>query len=500
MRCYLIFFVIMLTSFAGVSSMAATKIDFNTVDVLTYRYYQEKKWDSLIVIGKQALRQDIDYYYLRVRLGIAYFEKKAYFQATTHLEKAWQFNSGDPVIANYLYFAYLYSNRFEEAGLIKSSMSEEARQNVLIKHSVIYGVMQEVHAEGGYTISSDNAPENLTTLTESDSIYGEQDLYGNSSNSNFGLKLKVSNRIGLTLAYNYLNFTKTKYIRYGRIEDHFQYISDSSGYKIYHYDFPRVMYDTAFTYHVKQHEAYIAAVVVFPWGLKIMPVFHFIHVSYPVIRASYSLTQVPDTSYYNSSENSYGTFSFDRTIYSYARNDTSFNNYLAAIQISKVFRIFNVALSGSWSNLNGKKQKQADISLTCYPLGNLDLYSTTTATGFFQGKDKRLLLSQILGFKITSWMWWEANFYLGNYTNANIFNGYIVYNNSDIIDYRGGANLLFFLGSHFQLSLIYQYFRKESRQYYYTKDPATNEINEIPQTRNNPYYTNTLIGGITWKF
>ena len=68
MRCYLIFFVIMLTSFAGVSSMAATKIDFNTVDVLTYRYYQEKKWDSLIVIGKQALRQDIDYYYLRVRL------------------------------------------------------------------------------------------------------------------------------------------------------------------------------------------------------------------------------------------------------------------------------------------------------------------------------------------------------------------------------------------------------------------------------------------------
>lgn len=97
-------------------------------------------------------------------------------------------------------------------------------------------------------------------------------------------------------------------------------------------------------------------------------------------------------------------------------------------------------------------------------------------------------------------MWGEANFYYGNYTNANIFNGSVVYNNSDIIDYRGGASLLFVPWKHLRLSVIYQYFRKESQQLYYIKDPVSGEINEIPQLKNNPYNTNTLIGGITWKF
>jgi hypothetical protein len=158
-------------------------------------------------------------------------------------------------------------------------------------------------------------------------------------------------------------------------------------------------------------------------------------------------------------------------------------------------------LSGSWSNLNGKKQKQISASLTCFPLGNLRLYGTTAVTGFFQGKSKRLLLSQVIGTQITPWMWGEADFYYGDYTNANIFNGSVVYNNSDIIDYRGGATLIFLAGKHLRISLTYQYFRKESQQYYYikTQDPDTKEINEIIQTKNNPYNTNTLIGGITWK-
>jgi hypothetical protein len=96
-------------------------------------------------------------------------------------------------------------------------------------------------------------------------------------------------------------------------------------------------------------------------------------------------------------------------------------------------------------------------------------------------------------------MWLEGNFYWGDFTNANIFNGSVVYNNSDIIDYRAGANLVFPIGKHLQFSLIYQYFRKESQQIYYSRDNVTHEINDVPQTKNNPYHTNTIIGGITWK-
>ena len=483
-------------------SMAAEKLDFATVDILTYRCYQEKKWDSVIVIGKQALRQNIDFYYLRTRLGIAYFEKTDYFPASTHLKKARQFNSTDPIIANYLYYAYLYTNRIEEAGMMKSSMTPEARQSLLLQD----GIMQEIHAEAGYTISSDRSPTNLATLMESDSIYGEQDLYGNSFYGNLGMKLRVSNKIGLMLGYNYLNFSKTKYVQYGRGEQHLVNIKDTvwdpvySG-QIYHYSFPWVVYDTSFKYKVSQQEIHIGASIAVGSGIRIQPAFHFIHVGYTLTSPAYRFDTVQYPWYFTTYGDSLHTSSFAQLIYSFPQKDTSFANYVAALTITKDFGIFNVGLSGSWSNLNGKKQKQAGLSLTYFPLGNLNFYGTTTATGFFQGNDNRLLVSQVLGAKITSWMWGEANFYYGDYTNANIFNGSVVYNNSDVIDYRGGATLIFPVGRHLQFSLIYQYCRKKNQQIYYikTQDPDTHEINEVQQIKNNPYNTNNIIGGITWK-
>ncbi|MCX6280558.1 MAG: hypothetical protein NTU51_01180 [Bacteroidetes bacterium] len=487
-------FLFFLTAFPV---FASTRMDFQTVDMLTYRCYNEQKWDSVILVGKEALHQKIDYYYLRVRLGIAYFEKREYFPAATHLEKAREFNSGDPFVADYLSRTYSYINRNEEASLLKSSMPHDVQDTVSSKP----GFLQQVHFETGYTLSSDRTPANLATLMGKDSIYGEQDLYGNNFYTNLGLKLRVSNRLNLSLAYNYLNFSKTKYIQYGRGEAHLQSVKDTSWGKEYLYTFPWVVYDTSFTYHVRQNEVYAAATVTLPWGLKIIPAFHWINVSYTMVNPSFHRDTMHYNAYYTYADSTFHTFPFPLTTYSYNQKDTSFNNFVAALRLSKDIGRFSLALSGSWSNLNGKTQAQAGLSLIYYPLGNLDLYGATTATGFFQGSGKRLLLSQIIGGKLTSWLWGEVNFLYGDFTNANIYNGAIVYNNSDMIDYRGGASLVFVISKHIQLSLIYQYFRKESLQTYYSKseDPVSHQIKEVQQTQYNPYNTNTIIGGITWK-
>jgi hypothetical protein len=466
--------------------------------MLTYRLYQEKKWDSVIVIGKQALHQDIDFYYLRVRMGIAYFEKTAYFPAATHLKKARQFNSEDPVIADYLYYAYLYTNRNEEARIIRSSMPHDTRQvNEPQQGAFIMG--DEVHAEAGYTFSSDRSPDNLATLMGNDSIYGEQDLYGNNFYSNLALKFQASDRIVFRAAYNYLNFDKTKYIQYGKTEAELDSISDNTFSQDYYYSFPWTIHDTSFSYKVVQHEGYFNASIMLPHEIKITPAVHMVHVSYPVIGIAMT-DSATDTAYYLKADSTYHLFSYPSVDYSFNFKDTSFTNWVISMGLSKDFGIFNVGLSGSWSNLNNKKQGQIGASVTYYPFGNLNFYGTTAMTGFFQANDTRLLVGQVLGAKVTPWMWGEANFYYGNYTNANIYNGSIVYNNSDIIDYRAGASLLFLAGKHLRLSLIFQYSRKESIQLYYvkTQDPVNHEINEIPQTKNNPYHTNTLIGGITW--
>lgn len=454
MKNFLIPFFLLFMAFNPGSLNAAEKPDFDKVDRLTYQYYFEKKWDSVIIVGKQALRVNIDYYYLRVRMGLAYYEQKEYIPAATHLKKAREFDSSDPVIADYLYYACIFTNQMEAARLLQASLPAAARNVSDAKK----GIIDFVNFESGYTFSSNNAQKDKPYMMGSDSIYGETDVYGNYLYEHLGLKFKVSNRIGLTLAYNYLNFSKIKYIQYLL------------------YTLPPVKYDTSFQYKINQHEIYAGLSWYLNTGFRIMPAVHIIHVSYPVISVS-----------------------LDNNVYNYSRSDTSFSNYLASLTLSKDFGRCNIGLYGSYSTLNNKNQKQAGATVTWLPFGNLNLYTTTSVTGFLQGKDKRLLLSQVIGAKIAPWCWAEGSFYYGDYTNANIMNGLVVYNNSDVINYRGSANLYFLVGKHLQFSLIYQYARKESKQYFYTINPSTLEVKSSPSVQLIPYNTNTIIGGITWK-
>lgn len=479
----------------------AKTLDFSTVDRLTYRCFTEQKWDSVILIGKDALRHEIDYYFLRVRLGIAYYKKTAYFPASVHLRKAREFNAGDAYVADYLYYAYLYTNRVEEARSLKPFMTQPLSTLPVPTTEPAPLLLSQVHLEYGYTFSSDATVNNTGDLMGKDSIYGEEDLYGNSSYLNLGINLRLSKRISISLGYNYLIFNKTRYIQYGREEDHFLGTADSSWGTMYLWSFPFVVHDTNFHYQVKQNEGHLGLTWSLPGGFKIMPAFHLLSVKYPMTSVVYDTNTVSDPGYFTTSDGKLTTFPFTRTNYYFSQYDTSFINYVLALRLTKEIGIFNIGLHGSYSNLNGYTQKQAGLSLTYYPLGNLNLYGTTTLTGFFQKSNNRLLLSQIIGAKLAPWLWLEGNFYYGDYTNANIFNGSVVYNNSDVIDYRAGATILFPVGKHLQFSLIYQYFRKESQQIYYIEreNPQTHEIEIKQMIQNNPYNTNTIIGGVTWK-
>jgi len=502
MKNWFVFFLVF-SQLIVVSSKAGTKLDFKTVDMLTYRCYEEKKWDSVIIVGKQALHQGIDYYYLRVRMGISYFEKKEYFPAVTHLNKAREFNSGDPVIADYLYHSYLYLNREEEAQLIKEKNPKGKNEEANIRNSVL----EQVNFEVGYSLS--NAKKSLQIPRPmpqagkfgGQEIYGEEALYGNSLYGNLGLKLRIFKRLELSLDYNYLNFSKTLNLIDGRFEDHFVGATDTIGGKNYHYSFPWVVHDTSLQYKVNQHEVHFGISVMLPGGFKIQPAFHFIHAENTLTNSSLKTTNVQDTAFRSFNGNTFRTFSFTHYDYSFYQKDTSFNNFVIALMVTKYIGIFNIGISGSWSNLNNKTQKQAGMMLAYYPLGNLNLYGTSFLTEFFQAKETRLLLGQILGAKLTAWCWVEGAFYWGDYSNANILDGSIVYNNSDKIDYRVAGTLTFIVGSHLQLSLIYQYFRNENQQVYHIKtlNPVTKDFHDQVLTKNNPYSINNLIGGITWK-
>jgi hypothetical protein len=144
------------------------------------------------------------------------------------------------------------------------------------------------------------------------------------------------------------------------------------------------------------------------------------------------------------------------------------------------------------------KQLQANGSISWYPLGNLDLYSTTSLTGFKYSSDQRLILYQTLGGKVAPKLWLEGLVTFGNLSYYNEKNAFVVYNLPERITFRGGINLIWTLNSHVDLSIMYRYYKREYDYYNYYYD--TNSSSYLLSTRTIGYNNQGIYGGLKWKF
>lgn len=144
-------FLIFLTAF-GWQSAAQNNLNVHQIEPFSYRLYEQAKWDSLIIVSSKALNMGIDYHYLRLRLGIAFYNKGNYFLAAHHLEKALSFDSESWVARSYLFGALLYSG-FPEAATKAASRvpkSRRAEAKVFTKK-----IIQSFGAEAGVFKPSD---------------------------------------------------------------------------------------------------------------------------------------------------------------------------------------------------------------------------------------------------------------------------------------------------------------------------------------------------------
>ena len=431
-----------------IRSFAAT--DFVTVDRETYRLYNEQKWDSVIILGKIAFKEKIDYFYLRLRVGISYYWLKKYILAIEHLNKAREFNSIDPTAAEYLYLSYIFSGKNQEAHALSKDLPWMIKEKLQIKNKLL----DQVHFEGGYTFSSDNKQQKNLDLMKNDSIYGEQDLYGNHSYYHLDLLLNLPHGFNLTIAYNYLRFSNLKYFQYGYTNDHFNArINFPWGYRN-RYSWNKYSDSYCVKYTVNQHELFLSSTLKLPKRFKLSPAFHFIYFTYPETSSVYNPVTITDTLMLDTIRSHLKDTTFVKNSYSFLVRNKTTVNYILSLTLTKDFSIFTTSLSGSYSNLNDLHQTQLDWSLAWYPLGNPSLYGVTEIMEFFQEKESRLIFQQHLGGKVLSHLWLEGSVLIGDLTNANLSNGFIVYNNTDKINYRLGANLLWTITKNIDLSIF----------------------------------------------
>lgn len=428
-------------------SSTAQQLSYRTADSITYNQLIKKHYHELKIIGKIALKQKIDFYYLRMRLGIAYYEQKNYEKALPHFEKAIAMNPADTSAQEYLYYTYLFSGRQEDAGAYASKLSTSMQKRVHYKKKKI----DAFAIEAGFLLTENVKQRGNKNIIGDENIYAEALYNGNVTYANAFLKHTVFNRLKLCYGAAVFN-TKAD----GVIQS-----TDSAlekKFNNYHYQ-----YNFAASYQFKKG-----------WNLTGALAFYQMQISNLVAE--------------------YNDLTFQ---YSYSTSYKQLNSFAGNLSVSKRFRFIQPILSGTVSNFLDSKQYQGELLVHIYPFGNPNFYSTSAVAFVKNGQSKELIYSQKLGGKIFNWLGYEAKVSYGDHTNFITQNGFLTYNTANPVNLVAGATFNIFY-KNLEIVPGYIFNQRQGSILHYTFTPDYLDVKT--ETINYTYFYHLLTATIKWNF
>lgn len=474
--------------------LAKEKIDFKTIDSISYQQFQNKEWKALIRTCKLGLDNGIDYYYLRMRKGIAEFEEENYINASTDFQKALEFNHYDKTAKSYYYFSLLNSGKRTEAYRYSKTFSDNQKAELKIQIKPV----ENLYFFGGYSFSNNDKKNGSINMLANGAVYGEQLLMGNQIYLHLGATFNLSHSFSLYSSVSYLNINKTNRFQY-KLERFYiaNQIPRPGGGYYNEFAVRDEITEQVFDTHINQAEVYLNGKIQMDqgWSLNLFTNLLFISTTQFQARPTSNIRR--DTLSYNKPQNTYEYVNHEVLDYTINSNDTSFMDWLVGFNIQKDFKYIGIGLSAAASKFYDNNLYQSLLSATYYPLGNLKFYGTSGITYVYEPEAvytsdvSRFIFSQQLGVQLSKHLWLEGEYLYGNLKNTSVKQGLIVYNLPDKINYIAGVKLYIFVNEHMTFNLIYHLSDKTA---YYTS--FVNDF-EIYTTK---YQTHNIIGGIKWTF
>jgi len=417
------------------------------VDSATYSAWQQQDWSGLIRLGKEALENGIDFYYLRVRLGIAYYERENYHAALPHFENAYARNQQEDYLKEYLYYTYLLTDRWAEAAIVSKDFSPSLKSKTQTDQTPFIRAVDLLY---GHTALTDNAVteeySNSVDLSENGSQYIPQKL-----NSYYiGLQHRIAPRFMLYHAFTGLQIS------------HFRY-TQAEGRSKTDYDF-----------QTSTLQYYLSGNIAFTKNLNMVLGTHFLNVRYPV-----------ETEYFRQ-----GRYYTVTTTY-------TDNDMVAFASLYGKFRYATIGAGFYYGTLNYATQYQRDAKLLLYPLGNKNLYTNsllsfqTQKTSDDVSVDK-VIFNQEVGVKVARSVWLEAYGSWGDMENFVLMDGVFIYNRLDVLRNRYGGRVILFPSRNWSIRLDYAYLNAMSS--FVTSGTEIKFYNTVS------YSHYSLSARVSWKF
>lgn len=424
---------------------AQTQTSFRYMDSLSYSQYLSADWDAVIKTSKLAFHNGIDYYYMRMRAGIAYYENHSYFQAEKQFKKAEKFNNYDKINKEYIYYSKLFSGKQKGASLYYNSKKEFLKDKLNISEKSLSSFTTDIVYR--FPLQSDYG--SLINDSELTGLNGSYLLTKNMMLANFKLVHKLNKNLDLIHGGTFLRKDSYLYIK----NEINSYEADVSG--------------------ISQIQYYAGMAYTSSSDFNLTGSIHLLYYSFPSVSIR---------------ERGMGSSSL--------LNENNDNSFSARLSASQYISLFNLTAGLSYSNLNLKNQFQKDITIKFYPLGNINLYSNTC---FFHLTEKNpfstenyMSIKQTIGFKLSEKLWMELLTQQGEIQNYNDLNGFSIYNNGEVQTKRYDISFIK-VGNKANIRIMASY--NESYSNFYNSDlnvvsnPGKIEINAL-----------NIIGEIKWNF
>ena len=433
--------IVILLCFTSLSVFSQT-LTYKYVDSITYYQLINNQSDSLIKVADTAWKENIDFYYLRMRVGVVYYNNKNFEKALPHFIRANEMNPADTITQEYLYYSYIFSDRKNEADIFAEKLEPFMKNKFQYKKNKI----EAISIAGGYAYTSNSEQGKTKPIISKYNIYGEALYQGNLIYSNALIEYKISNRTKMMCGMWYYYTSNVGVVN---IPDRLKWkeFQDS------HYQ-----YNIGMSYYYKNG-----------WNASVAG-------SYYIQNSSVYSAK------FNESTNKYNFLEFNSQVNSYA--------IVLGIgkRIGKVHPVLNLATA----NFTNQQQLQAEGTLVFYPFGNTNVYSYSGLSYQNDNAENRFVFFQKVGIRLHKIIWAEGNFSYGNHFNYISKFASLTYNTVEPIQLISGFDLKLYL-KRLELIIGYRFQQLQGKYIYYTA-PVDFKTQKY-------YYTNHLISTtLKWNF
>ena len=166
-----------------------------------------------------------------------------------------------------------------------------------------------------------------------------------------------------------------------------------------------------------------------------------------------------------------------RVQYQYIKNTYWNFDYAFSASILKNFKRASIGAEMAIMSMNNQFSFQPTGMINLYPLGNLNLYTSSRFSYSIKDNTGTFFQEQKLGFKALKHLWLEGTYFSGGISGFTLDNSSLFYNGLESVNSMAGGKMIIPTNKKFSLSLGYQ--NRKMTNYFYNNNDITQKSNGL---------------------